>query len=60
VTERRGRRREQLLDNVKETSGRWKLKEEALDRSVWRIEFGRECGPVVRQTAGCMNEGRDE
>jgi len=27
------------------------LKEEALDRTVWRTRFGRGCGPVVRQTA---------
>jgi hypothetical protein len=26
------------------------LKEEALDRSVWRTRFGRDCRPVVRQT----------
>ena len=35
VTERRARRRKQLLDNPKETSGYWKLKEEVLDRSLW-------------------------
>jgi len=33
VTERRGRRRKQLLDDFKETSGYWKLKEEALDHT---------------------------
>jgi hypothetical protein len=27
------------------------LKEEALDRTVWRTGFGRDFGPVVRQTA---------
>jgi len=26
------------------------LKEEALDRTVWRTGFVRGCGPVVRQT----------
>jgi len=30
--------------------GYWKTKEEALDRTVWRIRFGRDCGPVIRQT----------
>ena len=32
------------------------MKEEALDRTVWRAGFGRGFGPVIRQTAGCMNE----
>ena len=27
----------------------WKLKEEAVDRTVWRTGCGRGCGPVVRQ-----------
>jgi hypothetical protein len=50
VTGRRGRRRKQLLDDHKETRGYWKLKEEALDRTMWRTHFGRRYGPVVRQT----------
>jgi hypothetical protein len=50
VTGRRGRRRKQLLDNLKETRRCWKLKEEALDRTMWRTRFGRGYGPVVRQT----------
>jgi hypothetical protein len=33
----------------------WKLKEEALDRTMWRIRFGRGYGPVVRQTTEWMN-----
>jgi hypothetical protein len=28
----------------------WKLKEEALDRTLWRTNFGRDYGPVVRET----------
>jgi hypothetical protein len=28
------------------------LKEEALDRTVWRTRFGSGYGPVVRETAG--------
>ena len=32
------------------------MKEEALDRTVWRAGFGRGFGPVVRQTANGMNE----
>jgi hypothetical protein len=51
MTGRRGRRRKQLLDDLKERRRYWKLKEEALDRTVWRTGFGRGYGPVVRQTA---------
>jgi hypothetical protein len=40
MTGRRGRRHEQLLDDLKETSGYRTLKKEALDRTVWR-SFGR-------------------
>ena len=51
VTERRGRRRRKLLNDLKERSGYCHLKEEALDRTMWRARFGRGFGPVVRQTA---------
>jgi hypothetical protein len=40
----------QLLDEVKEMRGYWKLKEEALDHTLWRTFFGRRYGPVARQT----------
>jgi hypothetical protein len=50
MTGRRGRRRKQLLDGLKEKRRYWKLKEEALDRTVWGTGFGRDYGPVVRQT----------
>jgi hypothetical protein len=50
VKGRQGKRRKQLLDDLKEKRGYLKLKEEALDRTVWRTCFGRGCGPVVRQT----------
>jgi hypothetical protein len=50
VTERRGRRHEQLLDHFKEMRRYWKLKEEALDITLWRTCFGRGCGAVFRQT----------
>jgi hypothetical protein len=50
VTGRRGRRRKQLLDDLKGKRRYCKLKEEALDRTVWRTRFGRGYGPVVRQT----------
>ena len=51
VTGRRGRRRRKLLDNLKERRGYFHLKEEALDRTMWRAGFGRDFGPVVRQTS---------
>jgi hypothetical protein len=51
MTGRRGRRRKPLLDDFKEKRRYWKLKEEALDRTLWRNRFGRGYGPVVRQTA---------
>ena len=50
MTGGRGRRRKQLLDHLKEKRGDWKLKEEALDRTVWRSRCGRAYGRVVRQT----------
>jgi len=50
VTGRRGGRRKQLLDDLKEDISRWKLKEEALDRTLWRTRLGRGYGAVVRQT----------
>jgi hypothetical protein len=46
---RQGRRRRQLLGDLKERRGYSHLKEEALDRSVWTARFGRGFGPVVRQ-----------
>jgi hypothetical protein len=49
VTATRGGRRKQLLDECKETRKYWDLKEEALDRPLWRTRFGRGYGPVVRQ-----------
>jgi hypothetical protein len=44
-----GRRRKQLLDNLKETTGYWELKEERLDGTLRRTCFGRTYGPAVRQ-----------
>jgi hypothetical protein len=49
-TGRRERRRRKLLDDLKERRGYSHLKEEALDRTMWRAGFGRGFGPVVRQT----------
>jgi hypothetical protein len=49
---RPGRRCKQPLDDLKETRRYQKLKEEALDRTLWRNGFGRGNGPGVRQTTG--------
>jgi hypothetical protein len=46
VTGRQGRRRRKLSNDFKERRGYSHLKEEALDRTMWRARFG----PVVRQT----------
>jgi len=45
VTGRRGRRRRKLLDDLKGRRGYSHLKEEALDRTMWRVRFGRGFGP---------------
>ena len=50
VTGRRERRRSKLLDDLKERRGYSHLKEETLDRTVWRAGFERSLGIVVRQT----------
>ena len=50
VTGRRGRRRRKLRDDLKERKGYPHLKEEALDRTMWRARFGRGFGPVVKKT----------
>ena len=52
VTRKWGRRRKKLLDDLKDRRGYFHLKEEALDRTMWRNRFGRGFGPVVRQTTG--------
>ena len=50
VIRRQGRRRKKLLDELNDRRGYSHLKEEALDRTMWRNRFGRGFGPVVRQT----------
>jgi hypothetical protein len=50
MTGRQGRRRGKLLDDSKDRRGYCHLKEEGLDRTMWRARFGRSFGPVVRQT----------
>ena len=49
VTRRRGRRRNKLLDDLKDRRGYSHLKEEALDCTMWRNRFRGGFGPVVRQ-----------
>jgi hypothetical protein len=46
---KQGRRRKQLLHELKETNGDLNLKEESLDCSVWRTYLGSGCGPVVNR-----------
>jgi hypothetical protein len=50
VTGRQGRKHRKLLDDLKERREYSHLKEEALDRTMWRARFGSVFGPVVRQT----------
>jgi hypothetical protein len=39
------------MDDLKERRGYSHLKEKALDRTMWKAQFGRCFRPVVRQTA---------
>jgi hypothetical protein len=48
-TGKRGRKCKQLLD-LKETRRYCKLRENALNRTLWKTRFGRGYGPVARQT----------
>jgi len=50
VTGRQGRRQKKLLGDLKERRGYSHSKAEALDRTMWRARFGRDFGPVIRQT----------
>jgi hypothetical protein len=54
VTGRRGGRHQQLLDDLKEKKGCWKLKGEALARILWRSRLGRSYGPVFKTEYGMM------
>jgi hypothetical protein len=48
VKGRQGRRSQQLLQDLKEMRGYWKLKEEAQDLTLWRTRFGRGFVSLVR------------
>jgi len=54
VTERRGKRCKQLLDDLKETIGYWKLKEDTLARTLWKRLW------ICRQTDYGMKERKKE
>ena len=60
VTGTRGRRREKLLDDLKDRRGYCQLKEEALDLTMWRNRFGRVFGPVVLQITGDDDDDDDD
>ena len=48
MTGTRGRRRRKLLDDLKERKGYSHLKDEALDRTMWRARLRTDFGPAVR------------
>jgi hypothetical protein len=50
VRKRQGRRRKQLMGDLKETRGYREFKKEAPGGTLCRTRFGRGYGPVVRQT----------
>jgi hypothetical protein len=56
----RGRRRKQLLEDVKETSGYWAYIGETLDHTQCKTRFWRDYGPVVRQNAEWIDEWMNE
>jgi hypothetical protein len=49
VIGRQGRRCKQLQDDLNETRRYWKLKEKALDCTLWRTHIRIGYGPVARQ-----------
>jgi hypothetical protein len=53
---RRGRRRNDILEGLKEKRRQFNLKEETLDRTVRRARFGRGYGPVARQATQCSSD----
>jgi hypothetical protein len=53
---RQGRRRKKLMYDLAGKRGYSKLREEAVDRSVWISGSGTGYGPVVRQTTQRMTE----
>jgi len=56
----RRRRRKHLLDDRTAARMYWKLKEEALDRNVWRNRFGRGYGSCLKTDCRMMTEVQAE
>lgn len=54
VTGRRGIRGKELIDDLQEKRGYWKLQEETLSGTLWRTRFGKDY--TCRATDGRMNE----
>ena len=54
VTERREWRCKQLLDDLEKKRGYWKLQEEALDRTLHSISYGRGYRPLIREATELM------
>ena len=52
---RQGRRRKQVLNNLKETKGNWRLKKEALG-TMWRTRCQSGYGPLVREATDRLND----
>jgi hypothetical protein len=48
------------MDDLKDRRGYSHLKEEALDRTMWKSRFGRGFEPVVRQNTEWMNVLSDD
>jgi hypothetical protein len=46
MTGRREGRSKHLSDDIKKTRGHWELKQETLDRALWKIHLGRRYGHV--------------
>ena len=60
MTRRQGRKRKKLLDELKDRKRNCELKEEALDRTMWRNSFARGFGPVVWQITDDDDDDDDD
>ena len=54
MTERRRRRRKQIMDKLRKKRRYWKVKEKVLDRNVWRT--GLEETTMIEQTTEGLRE----
>ena len=50
MTGKRGRGRKRLLDDLREMTGYWKLKQKALYGTMWSTHFQRDYGLLIRET----------